>query len=186
MVVLLHHVDSQQQFPLSCSHSRNIQIPQFSLCVCTYALIYVCLLSSSNHNVQSPGLQREQTYPFWRKSTLNAHWKDRSWSWGSNILAISWEEKTPWKRPWCWESMKARGEGDDRRWDGWTVSSKRPTWIWPNSGRQWKTGGPNVLWSMGSRRVGHDLTTTQQQQVKSTTRISGLLMTARQLIHVMF
>ena len=27
----------------------------------------------------------------------------------------------------------------------------------------WKTGGPGVLWSMGSRRVGHDLTTKQQQ-----------------------
>ena len=30
-----------------------------------------------------------------------------------NILAISWEEKTPWTRPWCWESVKTRGEGDD-------------------------------------------------------------------------
>ena len=45
---------------------------------------------------------------------------------------------------------------------GSTVSSKLPTWIWPNSGRQWKTGGPRLLWSMGSRRVGHDLTTKQQ------------------------
>ena len=51
--------------------------------------------------LESPGLQREQTYPFWRKSTLSAHWKDRLWSWGSNTLAISWEEKTLWKRPWC-------------------------------------------------------------------------------------
>ena len=68
------------------------------------------------------------------------HWKDRSWSWGSNTLAISWEVKTPWKK-----SVKARGEGDDRGWDGWTVSSKLPTWIWPNSGRQWKTGGPGLL-----------------------------------------
>ena len=28
----------------------------------------------------------------------------------------------------------------------------------------WKTGGPGVLWSMGSRRVGHDFMTKQQQQ----------------------
>ena len=38
------------------------------------------------------------TYPFWRKSALSTHWKDRSWSWGSNTLAISWEmslEKDP-------------------------------------------------------------------------------------------
>ena len=93
------------------------------------------------------------------------NWKDRSWSWGSNTLAIAWEEKTPWKRPWCWESVKARGEGDNRRQDGWTVSSKLPTWIRANSGRQWKTGGPGVLWSMGSQRVGHDLMTKQQQHV---------------------
>ena len=32
-------------------------------------------------------------------------------------------------------------------------------YIWPNSGRQWKTGGPGVLWSMESWRVGHNLTT---------------------------
>ena len=30
--------------------------------------------------------------------------------------------KTHLKRPWCWERLKARGEGDDRGWDGWTVS----------------------------------------------------------------
>ena len=30
--------------------------------------------------------------------------------------------------------------------------------------RQWKAGGPGVLWSMGSRRVGHDLTTKQQKE----------------------
>ena len=23
-----------------------------------------------------------------------------------------------WQRPWCWERLKAKGEGDDRGWDG--------------------------------------------------------------------
>ena len=27
-----------------------------------------------------------------------------------------------WKRPWCWERLKAGGEGDDRGWDGWMTS----------------------------------------------------------------
>ena len=63
------------------------------------------------------------------------------------------------------ESVKARGEGDDRGWDDWTVSLKWPIWIWPNSGRQWKTGGPAVFWSMGSWRVGHNLMTKQQQEL---------------------
>ena len=26
------------------------------------------------------------------------------------------------KRPWCWERLKAGGEGDDREWDGWMTS----------------------------------------------------------------
>ena len=29
------------------------------------------------------------------------------------------KELTHWKRPWCWERLKAGGEGDDRGWDGW-------------------------------------------------------------------
>ena len=27
-----------------------------------------------------------------------------------------------WKRPWCWERLKAGAEGDDRWWDGWMTS----------------------------------------------------------------
>ena len=27
-----------------------------------------------------------------------------------------------WKRPWCWERLKAGGEGDDRGWDGLMAS----------------------------------------------------------------
>ena len=58
-----------------------------------------------------------------RKSVLNIHWKDWCWSWNSNTLAMWCEELTHWKRPWCWERLKAGGEGDDRvmRWlDGIT------------------------------------------------------------------
>ena len=29
------------------------------------------------------------------------------------------------------------------------------TWVWVDSGRWWWTGSPGVLWTMGSRRVGH-------------------------------
>ena len=41
-----------------------------------------------------------------------------------NTLAAWCEELTYWKRPWCWERLKAGGEGDDRmRWlDGITDS----------------------------------------------------------------
>ena len=33
-----------------------------------------------------------------------------------------------WKRPRCWERLKAGGEGDDRGWDGWMASPTQ--WIW--------------------------------------------------------
>ena len=39
-----------------------------------------------------------------------------------------------WKDPaWCWERLKAGGEGDDRRWDGWMASPTQWTWVWVNS-----------------------------------------------------
>ena len=31
-------------------------------------------------------------------------------------------------RPWCWERLKAGGEGDDRGWDGWMSSLTWWTW----------------------------------------------------------
>ena len=40
------------------------------------------------------------------------------------------KEPTHLKRPWCWERLKAGGEGDDRGWDGWLVS--------PTAGREFQ------------------------------------------------
>ena len=64
--------------------------------------------------------------------------------------------------PWRWERLKAGGEGNDRGWDGWMASLTEWTWIWANSGRQWRTGEPGVLQFMGSQGVRHDLATEQQ------------------------
>ena len=66
------------------------------------------------------------------------------------------------KRPWCWERLKAGGEGDNRGWDGWMTSLTQWTWVWANSRRQWMTGKPGVLQSMGLQRTGHDWATQQQ------------------------
>ena len=63
------------------------------------------------------------------------------------------------KRPWCWEGLKAGGEGDDRGWDDWMASLTRWTWVWINSRSWWWMGKPGVLQSMGSRRVRHDRAT---------------------------
>ena len=45
------------------------------------------------------------------------------------------------EKPWCWEGLKAGGEGDDKGQDGWMASSTQWTWVWVNS-RSWQwTGG---------------------------------------------
>ena len=69
------------------------------------------------------------------------------------------EGLTHLKRLWCWERLKAGGEGDDRGWDGWMASPTQWTWVWVNSGSWWQTGMPGLLQSMASQRVGHDWVT---------------------------
>ena len=59
------------------------------------------------------------------------------------------------ERPWCWEGLRAGGEGDDRGWGGWMASSTRWTWVWVDSGSWWWTGRPGTLQSMGLQRVRH-------------------------------
>ena len=75
------------------------------------------------------------------------------------FLATWCKELTHWKRPWCWERLRAGGEGDDRGWDGWMASPTQWTWVWVNSGSWRWTGRPSVLHSMGSQRVRHDWAT---------------------------
>ena len=69
------------------------------------------------------------------------------------------KEMTHLKRPWWWESLKARGAGDDRGWDGWMASLTQWTWVWVYSGSWWWTGRTGMLWFMGSQRVGHNWAT---------------------------
>ena len=80
-----------------------------------------------------------------------SHWKDWCWSCSSNTLATWCEELTHLKRPWCWQRLKAGGEGDDRGWDGWMALLTRWTWVWASSGNWWWTGEPGVLPSMMSQ-----------------------------------
>ena len=70
---------------------------------------------------ESLGLQGDQTRQSESKSTLNIHWKD----WCSNTVVTWCIEPTYWKRPQCWEGLRARGEGgwQRMRWlDGITNS----------------------------------------------------------------
>ena len=49
--------------------------------------------------------------------SIKCHGKDWCWSWSFNTLVISCEELTHWKRPWCWERLRAGG------WCFWH-------WVW--------------------------------------------------------
>ena len=84
-------------------------------------------------------------------------WKD--WCWNSNTLVTWYEELTHWKRPWCWEWLKAGGEADDRGWFGWMASPTWWTWVWGSSRSWWWMGKPGILQSMGWQRVRHDWVT---------------------------
>ena len=73
------------------------------------------------------------------------------WCWSANNLVTWCEEPARWKRPGCWERLKAGGAGDDRGWDGWMPSLTHWTWVWASFGRWWRTGKPGVLQCMGSQ-----------------------------------
>ena len=79
---------------------------------------------------------------------INPHWND--WCWSSNTLATRCKEPTHWKRPWCWERLKA-GEGDGRWWYGWMASLTQWTLAWASSWRWWRIRKPGVLQSMESQ-----------------------------------
>ena len=58
-----------------------------------------------------PWTARRSNQSILKEINLNIHLKDWCWSWSSNTLAIWYKEQTHWKRPWCWEKLKANGKG---------------------------------------------------------------------------
>ena len=119
--------------------------------------MYIC------EELELLGQHRDQTSQFWRKSTLNTHWKNWCWSWSSNTAATWCEESTHWKRPWCWERLKAKGEEGSRGWDAWMASPTQWTWSWTNSEIVRDREALHAA-VHGLQRVGHDLVTEKQQQ----------------------
>ena len=108
----------------------------------------------------------------WRKGLKNYWFRNIHVSWTflrMQLDLVMWSvvqnwssldsQLTHWKRLWCWEGLGARGEGDDRGWDGWMASLTQWMWVWVSSGSWWWIGRPGVLQFMGSQRVGHDWAT---------------------------
>ena len=143
---------SRQGYGFSSSHVWMWELD----CKEIWALKNRCFLSW-----ESLGLQGAPTSPSEKRSVLGVPWKDWCWSWNSNTLATWCKELTPWKRPWCWERLRAGGDGDNRGWYYWMASPTQWTWVWVNSGSCLWTGRPGILCFMGSQRIGRDWVTEQ-------------------------
>ena len=81
------------------------------------------------------------------------------------------EESTHWKRPWCWERLRARGERGNTGWDDWIASLIKWTWVWANSRfvmnrEAWRAAVHEVTMSRTGLR---DWTTTTMYGCKSWT-----------------
>jgi len=72
---------------------------------------------------ESLGLQRDPTSPSWRKTVLTIYWKEGLMLKPKLQFLATWcKELTHLKRPWCWERLRAGGEGHgfDGHGFGWT------------------------------------------------------------------
>ena len=92
---------------------------------------------------ESLGVQGDQTSPFEG---------NQSWIFigrTSNEVPILWppaaNSQFMGKKPQRLERLKERGEEDGRGWEKEIASLTQRTWIWTNSGRQWWTGKPDML-----------------------------------------
>ena len=65
-----------------------------------------------------PWTARRSNQSILKEISPEFHWKDWCWSPNSNTLATWCKELCHWERLWCWERLRAGGEGDNRGWDG--------------------------------------------------------------------
>ena len=71
--------------------------------------------------------------------------------WNSNILATRCKELIHWKKTLMLGKIESRRRGGNRGWDGWMASPTQWTWVWANSGRQWRTERPGTQQLMGCK-----------------------------------
>ena len=80
-----------------------------------------------------PWTSRRSNQSMLKEINPDIHWKDMLTL--KLQTFVTWcEELTHWKRPWCWERLRAREEGGNGRWDGWMATLTQWMWVWANSG----------------------------------------------------
>ena len=152
------------KFFLNCAQIVSIYVlllldMQFHYQTMLFYILWCC-----RRLLRVPWIARRSNQSMLKKSVLNIHWKVWCWNWNPNTLAPWCEELTHWKRPWCWERLRAGGEEGNRGWDGWMISVTQWIRVWANS-REVKDGKSGVLQSMGLQRVRHDWVTEWQQYI---------------------
>ena len=118
----------RQSYGFSSSHVRGWELDCKEGWVSNNWCFWTAVLEKT---LESPLDCREVKPVHPKGNKLSICWK--SWSWISNTLATQWEDPIHWKRPWCWERLRARREQQSMRW--LIVSLTQFTWLWTNSGR---------------------------------------------------
>ena len=116
------------------------------LCLCIYMCIYrythmVCYIVFSNESALrmrwpkywsfSPSIIPSKEIP--GLISFRMDWLDLLAVQGT-LKSLLQHHSSKASRLWCWEGLGARGEGDDRGWDGWMASLTRWTWVSVDSG----------------------------------------------------
>ena len=104
----------------------SIKIPH-NLWAC-FPKFYTCLTYAwkASVKIKSQSVQYF-AYPYLLLPIKNA---DKVYYWNvklSDTLATWCKEPTHWKRRWCWERLKAEGEGGSRGWMRWLDSIANST-----------------------------------------------------------
>ena len=126
----------------------------------------------------------------WKSNQMSINKQTMVYSYNGTLLTIKGTAETQyfghlmrrpdWKRPWCWERLKAEGEGIDRGWDGWMTSLIQWTWIWANSA-DCEGQRSLVCHSPWGYRVGHNWV-TEQQQKRNTLSIHATSMNLKNIM----
>ena len=132
-----HHLQTSKMFTvnLSLPGSRTSSLQN---CETVTPVFYVCLLARSWTARRSNQFTLKEISPEYSVEELMLKLKLHSFS---HLM----RRADSLERPWCWERLRAGGEGDDRGWDSWMASLTQQTWVWVNSGSWWRTGRPAVL-----------------------------------------
>ena len=127
--------------------SRDITLPT-KVCLVKVTVFPVVMYRCESWSIKKAECRRIDAFELWCwKRLLRVPWTARRSN--QSILKISpvcsleglmlklklqyfaaWgKELTHLKRPWCWERLRAGGEGDNRGWDGRMISPTKWTWV---------------------------------------------------------